>query len=205
MPALRKRPAAAEPSSTRKRPAGAEPRIGEEEAKTKRSSATAASCVCSAWSGNSAATLASLREEIAKSTGADDRESFTVASLSADVSSVLGVDFPNLSYVAAIVGAKEKEIPQLVSRGAGAKPAKHVYVLGEPMCLRHGYRCSLRDSPIDVLNWDKPVEGFRWRFLLPISLHFCPTLLLIDVLPAEVIVPDVTCSFGRSSLMSRGA
>ena len=136
--ALLKRPAAAEPSS---RP------------KAKRSSATAVACVCSAWSDSGAATLASLREEIAKSTGADYRDKITVASLSADVSSVLGVDFPNLSYVAAVVGKKGKASPQLASRGVGAK---HVYVVGEPMCLRHGCRCSLSDSaPIDVLVADR--------------------------------------------------
>ena len=159
MPALRKRPAAAEPSSTRKRPAGAEPRSGEE-AKTKRKSATAASCVCAAWSDNSAATLASVQEEIAKSTGAvddDDNNKITVASLSAEVSSVLGAGLPNLSYVAAIVGTKDRAIPHLVSRGAVAKPAKHVYVLGEPMRLRHGCRCSLSD-PIDVLVADGVVD-----------------------------------------------
>ena len=117
--ALLKRPAAAEPSS---RP------------KAKRSSATAVACVCSAWSDSGATTLASLREEIAKSTGADYRDKITVASLSADVSSVLGVDFPNLSFIAAVVGAKEKAVVQLVSRGG----AKHVYVVGESMCLRHG-------------------------------------------------------------------
>ena len=137
-PAPRKRPAAAEPSS--------------HVAKTTRSSATAVECVNSAWSGNGAATLASVQDEIAKSIGADYRDKITAASLSADVSSVLGVDFPNLCYVAALVGAKDKALPQLASRGVGAK---HVYVVGEPMCLRHGCRCSLSDNaPIDVLVAD---------------------------------------------------
>ena len=137
MAALRKRPAAAEPSS---RP------------KVKRSSDAAVACVCSAWAHSGATTLVSLREEIAKSTGADHRDKITVASLSADVSPVLGVEFPNLAYVAAVVANKSKASPQLVSRGVGAK---HVFVVGESMCLRHGCRCSLRDSaPIDVLVAD---------------------------------------------------
>ena len=143
-PAPQKRPAAPQ-----KRPAAAEP---SSRRKAKRSSANAVACVCSAWSGSGATTLASLREEIAKSTGADYRDKITVASLSAEVSSVLGVDFPNLSYVAAVVGKKGQAAPQLASRGVGAK---HVYVVGEPMCLRHGCRCSLSDSaPIDVLVAD---------------------------------------------------
>lgn len=139
-PAVLKRPGAGEPSSR-------------EVVKTQKNSATAAvACVCSAWSGSDATTIASLREEIAKSIGADYNDKITVASFSADVSVVLGVDFPRLSYVAAVVGAKDKAAPQLVSRGVGAK---HVYVVGEPMCLRHGCRCSLSDcAPIDVLVAD---------------------------------------------------
>ena len=101
--------------------------------------------------GGSPTTLAAVRDDIAKSTGAGYRDKINVASLSADVSSVLGVDFPNLSFVAAVVGTKEKAVVQLVSRGG----AKHVFVHGESMCLRHGCRCSLRDSgPIDVLVAD---------------------------------------------------
>ena len=124
--------------------------------KAKRTSDTTAACVCSTWSGSGVATLASVREEIALNTGADYRGKVTVASLSAEVSSVLGVDFPNLSYVAAVVGKRSQAFPQLVSRGACAK---HVLGAGESMCLRHGRRCSLRDSPpINVLVADGVVD-----------------------------------------------
>ena len=154
-PAPRKRPAAAEPSSGH-------------DAKTKRSSATASACVCSAWSGGGT-TLAALRAEIAKSTGADYRDKITVASLSAEVSSVLGVDFPNLSFIAAVVGAKDQAVAQLVSQGG----AKLVYVVGESICLRHGCRCSLRDSgTIDVLVAD----GVEDMDQLVALLRFPPAL-----------------------------
>ena len=140
-PGPRKRPAAAEPSS---RP------------KAKRSSAAAAACVRSAWSVSGATTLASLRDEIAKSTGADGHDKIAVASLSAEVSSVLGVNFPNLTYVAAVVGKRGEAVPQLVSRAVGAK---HVFEVGESMCLRHGRRCSLSECPpVDMLVVDSVVD-----------------------------------------------
>ena len=141
-PGPRKRPAAAEPSS---RP------------KAKRRHAAAAACVRSAWSVSDATTLATLREEMAKSTGADGHDKIAVASLSAEVSSVLGVDFPDLTYVAAVVGKRGEAVPQLVSRAAGAK---HVFEVGESMCLRHGRRCSLSECPpIDVLVADSVVDS----------------------------------------------
>ena len=103
-----------------------------------------------------ATTLATLREEMAKSTGADGHDKIAVASLSAEVSSVLGVDFPNLTYVAAVVGKRGEAVPQLVSRAAGAK---HVFEVGESMCLRHGRRCSLSECPpIDLLVADSVVD-----------------------------------------------
>ena len=137
--------------------------------KTKRSSTTAVTVVCSAWMGGSPTTLAAVRDDIAKSTGAGYRDKINVASLSADVSSVLGVDFPNLSFVAAVVGTKEKAVVQLVSRGG----AKHVFVHGESMCLRHGCRCSLRDSgTIDVLVAD----GVEDMDQLVALLRFPPAL-----------------------------
>ena len=126
--------------------------------KTKRSSTTAVTVVCSAWMGGSPTTLAALRDDIAKSTGAGYRDKINVASLSADVSSVLGVDFPNLSFVAAVVGTKEKAVVQLVSRGG----AKHVFVHGESMCLRHGCGGWLRDSgSIDLLVADGVEDADR--------------------------------------------
>ena len=117
----------------------AEPSSGHD-AKTKRSSATA------------------LCTEIAKSTGADYRDKITVASLSADVSSVLGVNIPNLSFIAGVVGSKEKAVAQLVSQGG----VKLVYVVGESMCLRHGCGGWLRDSgSIDVLVADGVEDADR--------------------------------------------
>ena len=80
-------------------------------------------------------TLASRRDEIAKSTGADSRDKIVVAPLSVEVPFVFGVDLSNLSYVAAMVWKKSEAVPQLVSRPLGAK---HVFEVGESMCLRHG-------------------------------------------------------------------
>ena len=135
-----KRPAAAEPSS---RP------------KAKSRSAAAIDCVRSAWSESRTATLASLREDMAKSMGVEWRHKIAVASLSAEVSSVLGVDFPHLSHVAAFTNKKGEAAPQLVSQAG----AKHVFELGDAMCVRHGRRCLLSDCPtVDVLIADKVVD-----------------------------------------------
>ena len=136
---MRKRPAAAEPIITRK---------------TKRANDVAVMGVCSTWSVSDRTTLASLRDEFAKSVGADPRDKITVASFGAEVSPVLGLAgfFPNMSYVAALVRKRSQAAPQLVSRDICAA---HVFAAGEPICLRHGRRCSLQDSgPVDLLVAD---------------------------------------------------
>ena len=114
--------------------------------------------MCSAWSDSGVATLVSLREHVAKGVGADYRAKITVASFSADVSTVLGLGgvFPNMSYVVAVVSKRSQAGPQLVSRGVCAA---HVFIAKESMCLRHGRRCSLVDcAPIDVLVADGAVD-----------------------------------------------
>ena len=99
-----------------------------------------------------ATTLATLRAEMVKSIGADGHDKITVATLSAEVSPVLGVDFPNMTYVAAVVGKRGEAVAQLASRAVGAK---HVFEVGESMCLRHGRRCSLSECPpVDLLVAD---------------------------------------------------
>ena len=117
-------------------------------------------CVRPSWSENGRTTLAVLRDEMAKSACVDCREGIVVASLSAEVSSVFGVDLPNLSYVVAVVWKKSEAVPQLVSRPVGAK---HVFEVGEQMCIRHGRRCSLGDChkdcrSVDVLVADRVLD-----------------------------------------------
>ena len=109
MPAVRKRPAAAEPAA-RKRPADAEPSSTR---KTNGANGTAAMGVCSTWSVSDRTTLVSLREEFAKSVGADPRGKITVASFGAEVLPVLGLagSFPNMSYVAALARKKSQAAP----------------------------------------------------------------------------------------------
>ena len=183
----------------RKRPAAAEP---SRRLKAKGSSAAAAACVRSAWSESGATTLPSLREEMAKSTGADWRDKIVVASLSAEVSSMLGVDFPNLSYVAAVVGKKGEAVPQLVSRAVGAK---HVFEVGESMCLRHGRRCSLSDCPpVDVLVADRVVD----LKMLATTVSFVqPRVVAVLAAGARVTDDDLKKALGSgwevSSLIKR--
>ena len=113
-------------------------------------------CVRSTWSESGATTLASLCDEMAKSTGVDCREEIVVASLSAEVPSVFGVDLQNLSYVVAMLWKKSEAVPQLTSRHLGAT---HVFAVGETMCLRHGRQCSLSDCrSVDVLVADRVVD-----------------------------------------------
>ena len=170
----------------RKRPAAARAT-----AKAKRIRAAAAPCVRSAWSEGGATTLASLREDAAKSTGAEWRDKIVVASLSAEVSCVLGVDFPNLSYAAAVVGKKGEAFPQLVSRGIGAK---HVFEVGESMCLRHGRRCSLSDCPpVDVLVADRVVD----LKMLATAVSFVqPRTVAVLAAGARVTDEDLTSALG---------
>ena len=125
-------------------------------------SAIAPTCAIAPWSYHEGATLLSVKADMAESTGANLDGKITVASFSAEVSAVLGVDFPNMEYIAAYVGANEKAAPQLASGRVGAE---HVYVAGKPMCLRHGHPCSLKGrSPIDVLLAD----GVDWADLKPL-------------------------------------
>ena len=113
-------------------------------------------CVRPSWSENGRTTLAVLRDEMAKSACVDCREGIVVASLSAEVPSVFGVDLQNLSYVVAMLWKKSEAVPQLTSRHLGAK---HVFAVGEAMCLRHGRRCSLSGCrSVDVLVADRVVD-----------------------------------------------
>ena len=161
-----------------------------------------AACVRSAWSENGATTLASMRVEIAQSVGADWRDKIVVASLSAEVSSLLGVDFPNLTYVAAVVGKKVEAVPQLVSRVCSAK---HVFEVGESMCLRHGRRCSLRYcDPIDVLVADRVLDV---KMLATTVSLVQPRVVAVLVAGARVIDDSLKTALGDgwevSSLFQR--
>ena len=108
------------------------------------------------WVESGETTLASLSGEMAHIMNANLDDKIVVASLSAAVSPVLGVDFPNLSYVAAFVGKRGEAAPQLVSRNAGAK---HVFEVGSSMCVRHGRRCHLEEGvTVDLLVADRVVD-----------------------------------------------
>ena len=62
-----------------------------------------------------------------------------------------------MTYAAAVVGKRGEAVPQLASRAVGAK---HVFEVGESMCLRHGRRCSLSECPpIDLLVADCVVDS----------------------------------------------
>ena len=108
VPGPRKRPAAVEPSNS-----GDEPKTTAR--KPPPAAAVVMSEVRSTWSESGVTTLASRRDEIAKSTGADSRDKIVVAPLSAEVPSVFGVDLSSLSYVAAMVWKKR---PSTCSRSA---------------------------------------------------------------------------------------